>query len=96
MTMVAILTRLPYSSTSAHTARRHVADALAGLSRDALVADASSLVSELVTNPMIHARTEITLAFSQTTDHLPVDDSKPNAAAFTRATTPTTIQALLR
>lgn len=57
-----ILTALPHCSTSAHTARRCVTVALAHLRRTDLADDASILVSELVTNALIHARTEITLS----------------------------------
>ena len=67
-----ILARLPYSSASAQIARSHVADALAGLRRADLADDASSLVSELVTNAVLHARTEITLSLEPCRDGLRV------------------------
>jgi anti-sigma regulatory factor (Ser/Thr protein kinase) len=67
-----ILIRLPYSSTGAQTARRFVADALVGLSRADLADDASILVSELVTNAVIHARTEMTLSLEPCRDGLRV------------------------
>jgi anti-sigma regulatory factor (Ser/Thr protein kinase) len=55
--------RLPAALTSARTAREFVVRAVAGLGRsDALLVDRVALVtSELVTNAIIHARTEIRL-----------------------------------
>jgi anti-sigma regulatory factor (Ser/Thr protein kinase) len=54
---------LPAALTSARTAREFVVRAVAGLGRsDALLVDRVALVtSELVTNAIVHARTEIRL-----------------------------------
>lgn len=55
------MVRLPPSATSAREARRVVADELAVLNHPELVDDVSIVVTELVVNAVIHARTGIGL-----------------------------------
>jgi len=52
---------LPGKPASVGRARRLVADALAAWALDALVDDASLLVSEVVTNAVLHAGTDVTI-----------------------------------
>jgi hypothetical protein len=54
--------RLPPSSESAHAARLAVADFLRRLDRADLVDDVSLMVTELVANGVMHARTEMSVA----------------------------------
>jgi len=56
-----VLVHLAPVPESVHLARRAVADALLELGRDDLLDDATVVVSELVANAVIHARTEITV-----------------------------------
>lgn len=57
-----MLVRLPPSPDSAHVARRAVTANLDQLGRSDLVDDVTVVVSELVANAVMHARTELTLS----------------------------------
>lgn len=59
--MAADVTILPAEPASVPAARRCVRDALAGLGADGAAEDAQTLVSELATNAVLHARTPFTL-----------------------------------
>lgn len=57
--MLVFLAPLP---ESVHLARQAVTTALSGLNRDDLIDDAAVVVTELVANAVMHARTEITVS----------------------------------
>lgn len=56
---------LPATSESVRAARRYVADRLTGWGMDTLVDTATLLVSEVVTNSVLHARTDVHLAMTR-------------------------------
>ncbi len=72
---------LPAHPSSAGTARRLVRDVLSRASRDDLVETAQLLVSELVTNALVHAGTPIDLSASVDRDglHVEVGDGSTQA-----------------
>jgi anti-sigma regulatory factor (Ser/Thr protein kinase) len=67
------------SSDGAHLARRIVTDALHLFDREDLVEDATLVVSELVANGVLHARTEISLSVERAGDgiRVAVSDGSP-------------------
>jgi anti-sigma regulatory factor (Ser/Thr protein kinase) len=69
--MVTVLhTTLPPEPFSARQARRFVTSALSQLGLPELTDTALILVSELVTNAVLHARSEVTLTVARTDDGL--------------------------
>ncbi|MDX6227539.1 MAG: hypothetical protein QOI76_929 [Frankiales bacterium] len=74
-----MLVRLLPSSDSAQLGRRVVTDALNLLGRYDLVDDATLVVSELIANGVLHARTEISLSVESTRDgiRVAVTDGSP-------------------
>jgi hypothetical protein len=78
---------LPPSADSARSARRAVGDALRLLGHDELVDDASLVVSELVANAVIHARTELDLSVEEsgTGVRVAVSDGSPLQPHWTPA-----------
>jgi len=71
--------RLPATARSVPEARQHVSAALHQWGYDGLLETARLLTSELVTNAVLHARTEMTVAVEDT-DHgvrVAVTDSSP-------------------
>ena len=81
--------QLPPDHAAAARARRFVADTLRGWGCDDAIPDAELLVSELVTNAVLHARsaTRVTVERDGTTVRVSVCDDSPDAAppARTRA-----------
>ena len=71
--------RLPATARSVPEARHHIADTLQTWGCDGFVDTARLLTSELVTNAVLHARTEMTLAVEQTAQgvRISVTDSSP-------------------
>jgi hypothetical protein len=84
---------MPADTRSAELARRFVTDTLAAWGADGFVWDATTVVSELATNAVLHARTEFTVTLSLVGEALRVEvaDSSPRlpmARAYgARATT---------
>jgi hypothetical protein len=78
---------LPPSADSPRSARRAVGDALRLLGHDELVDDASLVVSELVANAVIHARTELDLSVEEsgTGVRVAVSDGSPLQPHWTPA-----------
>lgn len=72
--------KFPAHPRSAGEARRFVADALRSWGRDSLVESAALLVSELVTNALLHARTDIDVVLRVEPDRLRVEVHDLNAA----------------
>lgn len=74
-----MLVHLTLSKDSARIARRAVEEALGGLGRADLVDDTSLVVSELVTNGVLHARTDMTLTVEPIGDgiRVAVSDGSP-------------------
>jgi len=72
---------LPPEPTSPRRARQHVSAALREAGLDDLVDDASLLVSELVTNALLHARSDAVVALTATaaTVRVAVADRSPRA-----------------
>jgi anti-sigma regulatory factor (Ser/Thr protein kinase) len=60
-----VSTELPPDHTAPSLARRFVGSTVRGWGFDGLVSDAQLLVSELVTNAILHARSSVTLAVRQ-------------------------------
>ena len=71
--------RLPATARSVPEARGYVSAALSQWGHDALVETARLLTSELVTNAVLHARTEMTLAVEDSDDivRISVTDESP-------------------
>ena len=70
---------MPASARSVPEARQHIVTTLNDWGCDGLVETARLLTSELVTNAVLHARTEMTLAIEQTDEgvRISVTDESP-------------------
>ncbi len=82
---------LPADLRSPALARRHVARILQGRQHEPLLDDALLLVTELVTNAVLHAGTSVLLSIDTTDDdsvRIEVTDRSPGTAPILRASTP--------
>ena len=78
--------QLPPTARSVPEARRHIAVTLQGWGLDTLVDTARLLTSELVTNAVLHARTDMTLTVETEGDgvRVSVTDASPISPAMRR------------
>ncbi len=84
---------LPADLRSPALARRHVSRILQGRQHEPLLDDALLLVTELVTNAVVHAGTSVLLSIDTTGDdsvRIEVTDRSPGTAPILRAPTPDT------
>lgn len=75
--------QLPSDLGSAATARRFLADTLSAWSRQDLIDDATLLATELVTNAVVHAESEVRLRITAVNDHIRVEVADTGRGALT-------------
>ena len=80
--------QLPLSINTAHIARETVTDTLLAIGRADLVDDTTVVVSELVANGVMHARTEMTLSVERAGDGIRVAVSDGSHTAPVESASP--------